>query len=184
MTLIVYPRMYSTFHAGGDDAIVSEGDESIELLYKVYVDRSAHTKSWAFYKNVLQNALRLLVDPETWFTSQLANTALTGYNRQFLLDTLRYIETGTRELPVESWYDLVGESNPRQRTLFAETGARYAAMVLPTASESSLRFLQQWLGRRYGFEDLLLTLHLLFGKPHPQKSSSLYVPRTLGAIAI
>lgn len=184
MTLIVYPRLYSSFLAGDDNAVISDGDESIELLYKVYVDRSAHTKSWSFYKNVLQNALRLLGDPETWFTSQLANASLVGYNRQFLLDTLKYIETGARELPVESWYDLVGESSPRQRTLFAESGERYAAMVLPTASESSLRFLQQWIGRRYGFEDLLLTLHLLFGKPHPQKSSSPFVARTLGAIAI
>ena len=163
MTVIVYPRLYTSRHIAGEGVLVSQGDESIELLYKQMVDASTNTRSWPFYRNVLTNALRLFGDFRSWVDDQRGNPNIVGYNRNFLADTLAFIDTGKRELPVPTWIDLVSEG-----------GASHHAHAVPprllengqllASSESSLQLLQKWISQPNGLEDLLNTLHLLFGK--------------------
>lgn len=164
MTIIVYPRLYTSRLPEGEGVVVSQGDDSIELLFKTFLDRSTNTRgAWPFYRSVLTNALRLFGDLHAWAQEQLSNPNLTGYNRQFVQDTLNFIETGTRELPVQTWSDLVSEG-----------GAGHHAHAIPQrlldnklllkSSDTSLELLQKWVAQPNGFEDLINTLHLLFGK--------------------
>lgn len=163
MSIIVYPRLYTSRHSEGAAVVVSQGDESIELLHKLLVDATTNSRSWPFYRSVLSNALRLFGDFKEWTQEQLSNPNIVGYNRQFIVDTLNFIETGKRELSVQSWLDLVNEG-----------GAGHHAHAIPqrlldnkplsNASETSLQLLQDWVAKPNGFEDMLITLHLLFGK--------------------
>lgn len=163
MTIIVYPRLYTSRLSEGEGVVVSQGDESVELLYKVFVDSNTNTRAWPFHRSVLINALRLFGDLKDWAQEQLSNPNVVGYNRQFIIDTLNYLETGTRELSVQTWSDLVSEG-----------GAGHHAHAIPQrlldnklllkSSESSLQLLQKWAAHEGGMADLITTLHLLFGK--------------------
>lgn len=162
MTMFVYPRLFTSRH-DGEGVLVSQGDESVELLYKVLVDRDTNTNSWPFRQNILLNAVRLFGDFRVWVQEQLANPNLIGYNRRFIADILNFIENGTRELPLSTWADLLEEG-----------GAGHHAHAIPQrlidtkalfhSSDDSLRLLQKWISQRNGFEDMLVTMHLLFGK--------------------
>lgn len=163
MSIIVYPRLYTSRLSEGAGVQVSSGDESIEILFQALMDHTTNTNSWPFHRSVLTNALRLFGDLRTWLIEQQANPNLVGYNRQFLNDTINFITTGKRELSVQTWYDLVSEG-----------GVGHHAHAIPQrlvdnkrvleSSESSLELLQAWVSQPNGLEDLLNTLHLLFGK--------------------
>lgn len=163
MTIIVYPGLYTSRLPDGDSVIVSQGDESVELLYKVFIDQSTNTRSWPFYRSVLLNAQRLFGDLQLWFQDQESNPNIVGYNRQFLTDTLNFIECGKRELSVHSWADLVskGGLNHHAHAVPQRLTDNRATLL---SSDSSLVLLQKWVAQPNGFEDLLTTLHLLFGK--------------------
>ena len=167
MTIVVYPRLYTSYQPEGEDVVVSQGDESIELLYKVLIDRNTNTRSWPFYQSVLRNADRLFCDLRVWFQDQLANPNIFGYNRQFIADTLNFIESGQRELSVQSWLDLVTEGGDRHHA-HAVPQRLIDAKVQFCSSDSSLELLQKWASQPNGLEDLLNTLHLLFGKARNQ----------------
>jgi len=162
-TIVVYPRLYTSRLSEGEGVLVSKGDESVELLFRALVDRSTNTRSWPYYESVLTNALRLFVDLRAWFTEQLSNPNLVGYNRQFVSDTLNFIETGVRELPVQTWYDLVSEGGAGHHA-HAIPQRLQDNKLLTRASESSLVLLQTWVAQPNGLEDLINSMHLLFGR--------------------
>ncbi len=163
MTTYVYPRLYTSRHEGGEGVVVSEGDQSIELLYKQFIDRSTNTNTWPFTRTVLLNALRVFGDFRDWLDDQKSNPNIVGYNRQFLADTLCFIETGKRELSVHSWFDLVSEGGASHHA-HAVPQRLLDSKQLLASSESSLELLQKWIAQPNGLEDLLNTMHLLFGK--------------------
>lgn len=167
MSLIVYPRLYTTRLSEGEGVQVSQGDESVELLYKTLLDSTTNTRSWPFYRAVLLNAMRLFGDFESWLREQKLNTNIVGYNRDFLTDTVDFIQTGRRSLPVLTWYDLVTEGGPGHQP-HGISQQLLKADVTPKVSDASIRPIQQWVAQPYGLEDLLTTLHLLFGNArHP-----------------
>lgn len=163
MTVLVYPRLYTSRIQGGDGVIVSQGDESVELLYRTLIDRTTNTNGWPFWQSVLINACRLFGDIRDWFQDQASNPNLVGYNRRFLADTLDFIERGTRELPLSTWSDLLQEGGIGHHA-HAIPQRMVDTKVLLLSSDDSLRMLQKWISQHNGFEDMLVTMHLLFGK--------------------
>lgn len=162
MTLIVYPRLYTSRLSEGEGVQVSEGDGSVELLYKSMLDRNTNTRAWPFYRSVLRNAMRLFGDIQTWMQDQSSNPNIVGYNRAFLQDTLAFIETGRREMPVLTWYDLVTEGGRGYHASAVPATLRENRAVLK-ASDNAIGLLQKWIAQPNGLEDLLTTMHLLFG---------------------
>lgn len=163
MTIYVYPRLYTSRCDGGESVVVSEGDQSVELLYKQFIDQSTNTNTWAFARTALINALRVFGDFRDWLSDQQSNPNIVGYNRQFLVDTLNFIETGKRELSVHSWIDLVSEGGASHHA-HAVPQRLLDSKQLLASSEASLELLQKWISQPNGLEDLLNTMHLLFGK--------------------
>lgn len=164
MSIIVYPRLYTSRLKDGEGVVVSQGDESIELLFKTSLDRSVNVRNaWPFHRSVLINALRLFGDLREWAVEQLSNPNIVGYNRQFVTDTMNFIETGKRELSVATWADLVSEGGAGHHA-HAIPQRLLDTKLLSTSSDTSLQMLQKWVSQPNGFEDLINTLHLLFGK--------------------
>lgn len=167
--LIVYPRLFTSRLPEGEGIQVSQGDESVEVLYKALLDSTTNTRSWPFYRAVLLNAMRLFGDFEDWLREQRLNSNIVGYNREFLADTLEFIQTGRRGMPVLTWYDLVTEGGHghhaqaiSQQLLKARAGNK--------VTDASIQLIQKWVTQPNGLEDLLTTLHLLFGNarnPNP-----------------
>ncbi len=159
-TVVVYPRSFTSVHAGYGGMVISKGDLAVDLLYGLLIDRAKKHTSLKFRLAVLDAALRLFGDFDSWVTAQRANTHLVGFNAKFLDDTLRYIATGERELRHENWIELMSDGRP----------PIHLASVHPHAaprlwqSPSTAKILQQWCSHPNGVEDLLSTLHLLFGR--------------------
>lgn len=162
MSFYVYPRHYTSRRFDGDEVVVSSGDESVEMLFASYLDRSVNIASWDFRRAILLHAKRLFGDLHEWFRLQLHNPNVVGYNQAFVLDTVGYLKTGQRQMSVTTWFDLIQEG-----------GKGHTANAVPTAlqghkgeltSSSSDELLQTWVSKPNGFEDLLNTLHLLFGR--------------------
>ena len=169
MKLIVYPRLYTSRLSEGEGIQVSQGDESVEVLYKAMVDSSTNTRSWPFYRAVLLNTMRLFGDFEEWLREQKLNDNIVGYNRDFLTDTLEFIKTGRRSLPVLTWYDLVAEGGHGHHAA-AISQQVLNARTRNKVTDASIQLIQQWVAQPNGLEDLLTTLHLLFGNarnPNP-----------------
>jgi len=160
MQITVYPRHFVTRNNTGDGVILSKGDVTVETLMALLHDPKVRSDSWGFERRVLDSALRLFGDFDQWLADNRANPRVVGFAIGFLNDTLQFIETGERQMSPLNWYELLHEgddvpaADPYQFTpshLASKTG------------ESTIQVLQRWCAHPNGFEDLISTLHVLFG---------------------
>lgn len=164
--ITVYPRLYTTRSPVGSGVIASKGDATLDSLYKFYLDHSVNNSTWSYRRRVLESALRLFGDIREWMRDQRNNPRIVGYNLEFLKDTLDYIRTGKRQMSISTWIELVAEA-----TDHAPIPTHLTAPPLALEpSDTTVQLLQRWCAQAdgKGFEDLLYTLHVLFG---PARSS-------------
>ena len=160
----MYPRLFTSLHSGPTGVIQSKGDVAVGLLYEMMVDRRYTHDRWAFQAHVLDTAVRLFGDFSIWVAAQRANPAMIGHNKAFIEDTLKFIEGEPRELCIENWIELVSQG---------QGDIHLADLRIPLVqsrlrqSPSTVKALQKWCSRPKGLEDLLSTLHLLFGQARP-----------------
>lgn len=167
-TITIYPRLYTTRRPFGDGVVTSQGDETVNTLFGFLQDRTVNTTGWTYRNKVFQCALRMFGDIDQWFKDQRNNPRITGYNLEFLKDTLQYIRTGVRELSIESWVELVAEENSHA----AEPTHLIGKSLALGPQENTIKLLQAWCSRNGGFEDLVGTLHVLFGSARQSLLSS------------
>lgn len=161
MGLISYPRLYVTTDRNGDGVIISKGDQTVQKLYDFHVDRTVNTTTWNFRKQVLHSALRLFGELDSWLGLQAKNPRVTGNNAAFLHDTLNFIRTGVRELSIENWIELLDEDDDTSPIPALRQGQNTFALQ---AGETTEKLLQAWAAQPRGMQDLLCTLHVLFGQ--------------------
>ena len=159
--IISYPRCYVTADKQGDSVIVSTGDQTVQQLYDVFVNRTVPTNSWQFRKQVLLTALRLFGDFAEWLNLQSRNQMVVGNNAVFIHDTLNFIRTGQRELSVENWIELINETEDVRQTPGLRNGQTSFTLI---AGETTVQLLQAWVAQPAGLQDLVCTLHVLFGQ--------------------
>lgn len=163
MTQIVsYPRLYTSRAPGPDQSIASNGDGSVALLYELYITRSVNTDTWSYRRRVLDCALRLFGDFDSWVADQSKNPHVVGYNSEFIYDTLRFLEGEPRRLPVQSWLELIAERDSEKPLEFLNPH-----VLTAMRTESTVQILQKWCQRPSGFDDLICSLHVLFGRARP-----------------
>lgn len=160
----VFPRGYS---GGQSSSTVRDetrlGDPEVTRLYEIYTGPANPSGTWAFRKQVVKAAMRLFGGSTNWFLRQDPNPLVTEYNYQFLLDTLRFVATGRREISIYGWPDLISnypaQSLPsiRQRHDIADA---FRELALTTSTEA---LVQNWCLHKGGFDDLMYTLNILFG---------------------
>lgn len=162
---VVFPRLYRIQLPGPDDTIFSRGDETISELFRIYETGAQDTANLTFRLRVLDSAVRLFGDFHEWMTLQRNNPNLLGYNLEFLRDTLRYILTGHRDMSPLIWLDLVAEKS------IHTTQAHHLTLseLAPPKDLDTTKLIQLWCSRKGGFEDLLQSLFLLFGKALQQE---------------
>jgi hypothetical protein len=143
----------------------------IETLYSQYIKRSADTQSFEFRESVLIAALAAFGSRNffTWYQAQLLSPACGEYHLRFLGDTCRFLMTGQREMRLETWSHLL---KPTEEVATpakpCESAAGYFCLggrAMPTDPQqfNLVETIQRWVSHPQGLEDLLGTLHLLFG---------------------
>lgn len=99
-----------------------------------------------------------------YIKTNLKENEISRYAGDFLLDTVRYILTGKRQLNISVWLPLLSEG---QKQLDSKKGKfdrkAYLSelnLIVGTTNESDI-CIANWLKHRYGFKDLVMTLYYL-----------------------
>lgn len=146
-------------------------NQNVESLYSEYINNGARVLDFDFRKRVLITALNAFGTTmfDMWYQKQTTSPAFGDLHSQFIDDTLRFIADGKREMSVETWGSLLTYSDKGE--LHREV-SEYAAEFFGISTRGYNRhrrnatlveIIQQWTSKPNGFEDLLCTLHVLFG---------------------
>lgn len=161
-------KMNSDYSGGQAQAqrryITSVRDERVRDLMLEYTTFPTRTVHWEFRKRVIAEAKRLFGGNYNWFVMQDTNAERVDWNYKFLLDTIRFVATGRRELDIHSWPMMLTDEPPTGLQLIggrAEIANLFKKLALSTSLEAML---QKWCMQPKGFDDLMQTLNMLFGK--------------------
>lgn len=161
---IRYPRGFLRRLNRPVETPVTDGDVSINDLYNLYMSGKINHQGWGYRKEVIAAAARLLKNFPSFISMQRDNPYLYGYNYDFLQDTVNYIATGKRQLSIQAWKELMFEHMPPSGDY--KTRSRF--VVKPEAVEfinkDVSEVVSQWCSHPNGFEDLLLSMVMIFGK--------------------
>lgn len=160
----VFPRGYSGGQLLASSKFIQrEGDAEVQELYMQFTHFPTQTVYWEFRKKVIDAAKRLFKGNYNWFIRQDANPLIESYNYQFLLDTVRYIATGHRRFSIHAWPMLLATEPSAGAELI---NGRYDIEQLFKEVQLSTdldKMIKAWVSRPGGIDDLMYSLHLLFG---------------------
>lgn len=143
----------------------------VEAIYAQYIKQSISTSSFEFRKQILQVALASFgtTQFDVWFAAQYTGPAAGDLHNRFLLDTLKFITEGRREMSLETWAALITITDEGDR--IGKMPAKAELFFCPNPNGSVgrrqnttlIEVIQSWCMRPNGLEDLLGTMHILFG---------------------
>jgi len=157
-------------HNTSDSSIIANPD--VESLYATLIKNDIKITSPAFRTNALEVALNSFgsISFLIWFASQYHSPAAGNLHGKFLIDTLKFISTGVRNMSMETWNSLI---------MITDEGDKIG--VMPDAAKeffglsdvSDLRgarqntmltdIIQQWCSKPGGLEDMIGSMHIFFG---------------------
>lgn len=129
----------------------------------------------SFNKAIIVEAFKSFDDNNfgVWINLQKNSRYFTVNHQKFILETLKYIQTGRRDTSIRTWEvilhrEIIDDSeHVSKNSKFDIELKNFFAHQLSDGlilSNSLPRIFPQWLSHRGGNEDLLLTLNIIFGK--------------------
>jgi hypothetical protein len=149
-----------------------DANPTVEALYGRWINRAPATTAFEFRKQVLNAALDAFGTDNFfyWYTAQAGSPAFGDLHRDFMEDTLHYIQTGQRKMCLENWQALLTTDDSGERSEELSSAAKaFFGIKTPEEQWRSPQYrrldevIQKWCSQPTGFEDLLSTLHVLFG---------------------
>lgn len=138
----------------------------VDNLYEAYINRTENTDSWSYRSKVLEVARAIFGHNfGQWLFSQEMNRMLDIHARQFLEETARFVLYGRRHIGIRSHFELITEYP--SRPIPVSRLDLCSTLRLEGSNSSALQtssILQRWCSHPGGFEDMLCTLYVLFGK--------------------
>lgn len=160
--LTIYPRGYTTGKVDAPNRQVSAGDLVADSLYDYLGSSQGRAKNWKFCSQILDLALIHFGDFHEWLDTQLSNPHLTGAKREYLIETVAFIVSGTpRRVNHASWMFMLEESKVTPEQMNFQR--RYESGQHLSKGMSTVQILQSWCKRPEGINDLITTLYVLFG---------------------
>lgn len=138
---------------------VSGDDEVAELFHRMTVI-GVSPNDWVFWRQVIKCAYRLFnTNARTWFAEQAENDGLTQNARDFLNDTVTFVNTGKRPAMIGSRVRII-------RRELGSDASRSRGAILPfdVGYGEDMKILGNWVRHNGGLIDLLHTLNVLFGE--------------------
>lgn len=157
-------------------------NETIIEIYNQVVGRQVHHVKFDYRERVIRVALRSfgVDDFRTWLEVNKSSPTFTQLHADFLMDTLRFIATGKRKIPVDSWERMIstGTNDPFNKIKYDEEelskfessmsfgndgliiGANVGQGKRPYAINNVVN---KWLSHIGGFSDMVVSLYILFG---------------------
>lgn len=174
-SLIIHPRGYSrivdsmgcsnlpTYDAPLKlKATRIDEDTTIETIIRKHLGQAMET-DWPVQRKEIAECARLYGCFQNWVYFQLArNGYVYDLTLDFLLDTLTFIATGVRRMEVQTWKGLI-ENNPSPRPE-APSPARLIAASAILDGICWNDFMAQWISQPNGYDDMVFSTYLFFGK--------------------
>lgn len=146
-----------------------KGIPEVDGLWNEHQTGESIITSFDFREKILTSALLSFGSLSffDWCNLQNKNVYFTALHKRFLNDTFAFIEEGKRSVSITTWRSLLGmkfAGNQDKDELFLMN--KFFRMNDPQFNRRSFRLsdnLVDWCRQENGFEDLLMTLHVLFG---------------------
>ena len=157
------------FHEDYSKLIVTKPDEQVIALHKSNYTTFINNDSFEYKREVIETCIRLYGDFYRWLHYQLIkNRFMHGINQEFLIDTLWFIKTGHRQMMLPTWESLITqypdmEAEKRQQRLDDITLDGFMTSPGNWVNPYS-NYIEEWTSHPDGFNDMLYTTYLLFGK--------------------
>lgn len=139
---------------------------NVEALYKAFMTQQRSSKSLDFIEDLYAIAVNAFGTTSfyDWLHMQTQNPYFTTDHRDFLNETLEFIFGSERKISMGSWRMVI-------HLHLNETGAvtkdyRYQQFFIAQdkSDQAVTSVVRRWLARPGGAQDLLATLHILFGE--------------------
>lgn len=146
-----------------------KGIPEIDSLWNEYQSKTSFITSFDFREKILKNAMVAFgtLSFYDWCNLQNKNIYLTALHKRFLNDTFSFIEEGKRSVSIMTWRSLlemrVAGSQDKDEDYSMNTFFRMDSQQFNRRSFRLSDNLIDWCRQENGFEDLLMTLHVLFG---------------------
>lgn len=160
-TTTLYPRGYIAGDDGAATVVVSSGDLVADALFDSYAKTKGRPITMGLYDKVFEYALLQFGDFDAWLDMQLSNPLIVGPYREYLIDTMNFIGGSARLMHQSSWQFVLKPmdiKNSDVRIVRHLESRKYL-----TRGTTTTQILQKWCSRPEGFNDLVNTLHVLFG---------------------
>jgi len=153
---------------GGSTLMVNE---NVEELYAAMITRVTTFQDFEFRERVLRVALAAFGTHafDYWYTQQRYSPSCGELHRDFLVDTLRFIQGERRTQVPATWNVLIDYTDKGEKvSVLDEASADFFGISSNGQSRQPrntnlIDVIQMWVGQPGGFEDLLFTMHILFG---------------------
>lgn len=149
-----------------------DANPDVEALYGKWINQEPGWNSFEFKRSVFISAFGAFGTKDffEWFYSQQASPAFGDMHRRFLEDTIVFLQTGRRNLNLEAWASLITVRDSGERVnVYTEEAKVFFGIADANAQYRRAQYRQlpevlgQWLSHARGFDDLVGTLHILFG---------------------
>lgn len=141
----------------------------IEKLFEEWRSMGRKSTDVDFVEDVISAALQAFgtVDMYEWCYMQTLSPYFTANHRQYLNETFEFIETGKRKFSHPTWLRLLRLelADPMDAKVYYtyQDFFRIKDAVLVKPPMDVYTFVERWLSQPGGFDDMLQTLHVLFG---------------------
>jgi hypothetical protein len=167
----LYPRGFIA-PSPRSDIIRVTGSGDITALYDQMMQRQVNHNGWAYQKRVLQVAMNCFNNFPQFITTQKNNPFLYGYNYEFLIDTLRFIQTGRRRVSVQNWLALLLENHSPNNDYRDRGSSKDIHDFLKAVGSSDTSVVSAWVSRPGGLNDLVVSLYIMFGEVRDKRSKA------------
>lgn len=153
----------------------------VNNLYEAWRNSPTKLKEFDFREQILCAAYRAfnIKSIYKWIEMQALSTKISHMHNMFLLETVAFVYGEPRSLQLPQWIRLI-EASAESRATKVDIDKYFDKEKFPsTATYSNLLtdFITAWVSRPNGFEDLLLSLYVIFGdRPYVTDVANKNVP--------
>lgn len=160
--LTIYPRGFTAGSAEAGPVEISDGCPGADNLFNLFGHAQGNPVDMSYYDALFGYAMQQFGDFETWLDLQLSNRKLEGPKMEYIIETVDFALRGQpRAMSQYSWsFLLTPEIGPVKRDIPSRL---YLTKRYLEPNISTAQVLQRWCSQAQGAQDLLLTLHVLFG---------------------
>lgn len=160
-----YPLGYRRILRPGEKKLDTAPDDRVTEEYCRWQEDRAGFRSWATHETAIKLAIELFGDFQSWLREQQDNPNLSPHGWSFLLETIRFINTGERRVNVFTHTSMIlMDVDAFNRMPQGDRKVKLASLVLPSPDTVFCH----WLRQPNGFSDMLCSLAVFFGNTQPK----------------